>query len=63
MSIIGALLLLAMAATAGVLVTGVVGFLRGGSFNEKYGNKLMRARIGLQLVAVILLGLLYMTQS
>jgi hypothetical protein len=63
MSIIGILLLAAMLATLGVLAVGVVGFLRGGAFNERYGNKLMRARVGLQFLAVILLGLLFMTQS
>jgi hypothetical protein len=57
------LLLLAMLATAGVLLVGLVGFFRGGPFNEKYGNKLMRARVGLQLVAVLLLGLLFLTQQ
>jgi hypothetical protein len=63
MNPIGVLLLIAMAATLGVLLTGVFGFLRGGEFNEKYGNKLMQARVGLQLLAVILLGLLFLTQS
>ena len=46
-----------------VLFVGVAGFLRGGTFNERYGNKLMRARVSLQLVAVVLLGLLLLTQS
>jgi hypothetical protein len=63
MSLIGIMLLLAMLSTAGVLAVGLVGFFQGGAFNEKYGNKLMRARVGFQLVAVILLGLLFMTQS
>lgn len=63
MNFLGILLLLAMTATAGVLITGIVGFFRGGEFNERYGNKLMRARVGLQLVALILLGLMFMTQG
>ncbi|MFO1038231.1 MAG: twin transmembrane helix small protein [Geminicoccaceae bacterium] len=63
MNPIGVALLVAMAATVVVLLTGVVGFLKGGEFNRKYGNKLMRARVGLQLLAVILLGLLFLTQS
>lgn len=61
MNLIGILLLIAMAATVVVLLTGLVGFFRGGPFNEKYGNKLMRARVGLQLLAVVLLGLLFLT--
>lgn len=52
------LLFLFMAATATVLLVGVVGFAFGGRFNERWGNKLMQARVGLQLVAVVLLGLL-----
>ena len=36
------LLFAAMLATLGVLIVGVTGFLRGGAFNEKDGNKLMR---------------------
>ena len=57
------MLMLAMLATAAVLVVGLVGFFLGGPFNERYGNKLMRARVGLQLVALALLGLLFLTQS
>jgi hypothetical protein len=63
MSLIGLLLILAMIATAGVLFTGLIGFLRGGEFNERYGNRLMRARVGLQLLAVILLALMFMTRG
>ena len=62
MNLIAVLLLLAMLATAGVLMVGLVGFFQGGAFHERYGNKLMRLRVGLQLVAVLLLGLLYLTQ-
>ncbi len=63
MNLIAALMMAAMLATVAVLLVGVVGFLRGGTFNERYGNRLMRARVGLQLVAVLLLGLLLLTQS
>jgi hypothetical protein len=63
MNIIAVLMLIAMAATAGVLLTGIAGFLRGGQFNERYGNRLMQARVALQFVAVLLLGLLFLTQS
>jgi hypothetical protein len=63
MNPIAILLLLAMAATAAVLAVGLAGFFLGGRFNEKYGNKLMRARVGLQFLAIILLGLLFLTGS
>ena len=57
------LMILAMGATLAVLLIGIVGFLRGGEFNERYGNKLMRARVGLQFVALALLVILLMTSS
>jgi hypothetical protein len=57
------LLLIAMLATAGVLLVGLIGFFRGGAFNEKYGNRLMRARVGLQFLALLILGLLFLTQQ
>ena len=34
------------------LVTGIVGMARGGEFNEKWGNKLMRSRVFFQVLAV-----------
>jgi uncharacterized membrane protein YqgA involved in biofilm formation len=43
---------IALLATAGVLFAGIVGLMRGGEFNRKYSNVLMRWRIGLQAVAV-----------
>lgn len=62
MSPLGFLLVVAMAAVALVLLTGIVGFAFGGEFNRRYGNRLMRARVMLQFVAVILLGLLFLSQ-
>jgi hypothetical protein len=56
-------LLLAMLATVAVLIIGLVGFFQGGAFNERYGNRLMQARVALQLLAVTLLGILFLTQS
>ena len=43
---------IALLATAGVLFVGIYGLMRGGEFNRKYSNVLMRWRIGLQAVAV-----------
>jgi hypothetical protein len=57
------LLMIAMLAVLGVLVVGLIGFFRGGEFNRKYGNKLMRARVALQAVAVMLLVLILLTQG
>ena len=41
-----------------VLTTGIISMLRGGDFNKKWGNKLMRARVILQAIAVLLIVLL-----
>lgn len=43
----------------GVLGLGLFSMAKGGEFNEKYGNKLMRARVALQGIAILLLVLSY----
>lgn len=57
-SVLYFLIPLAFLAVVVVLVTGIGGFARGGKFNKQYGNKLMQARVALQLLAVVLLLLL-----
>jgi hypothetical protein len=59
------LVLIAMFITLGVLATGIIGMARGGEFNAKYGNKLMRARVIAQGVALALfaLAVLFGTQD
>ncbi len=52
------LLVIAMIATLGVLFVGVFGMARGGEFNQRYSNKLMRARIVCQAVALLLFAIL-----
>ena len=42
-----------------IIVLGVISMLRGGEFNEKYGNLLMRARGGLQGLVILLLVMAY----
>jgi hypothetical protein len=48
-AIVGALI-----AAVGALLLGIVSMAKGGEFNRKYGNKLMRARVGLQGLAILL---------
>ncbi len=48
----------ALAATVVVLFTGLVSMARGGSFNARWSNKLMRLRVVLQGAAVALLAAL-----
>ena len=49
------IVILAMAAVAIILMIGIGGFDRGGEFNRKYANKLMRLRIFAQFIAVLLI--------
>jgi len=49
------LILVVMVAVVVVLMIGVGGFAKGGAFNAKYANKMMRLRILLQFVAVVLI--------
>lgn len=39
----------------GILLTGIAGFARGGEFNRKHANRIMRYRIAAQFVAVMLI--------
>lgn len=39
----------------GILMLGIGGFARGGEFNRKHGNRIMRWRIGAQLGAVVII--------
>ncbi len=58
-SLVNILLLFSLLCVAGVLFVGIFGMIKGGEFNEKYGNKLMQARVVLQGVAILLLALSY----
>jgi len=46
---------LAMATVAIIMLIGIGGFGRGGDFNRKRANKIMRMRIVAQFVAVLLI--------
>lgn len=47
--------LVAVAVVAIILLTGIGGFARGGDFNKKHANRLMRWRIYAQAIAVALI--------
>ncbi len=51
------LLALALLAVLGVLFAGLFSMARGGDFNRKHGNRLMRWRVALQGLAVVLFAL------
>ena len=46
---------IACLAVLGVLLVGIGGYAKGGDFNKKYANKIMRLRLLLQFIAVILI--------
>ena len=46
---------LACLAVLAVLAIGIGGFAKGGEFNRRNGNRMMRWRLGLQAVAVVLI--------
>ncbi len=47
------LVIIAMIATLAVVVVGVISMARGGAFNKRNANKLMRLRIVLQATALL----------
>lgn len=49
------MIILALIATIGSLLIGVVSMGRGGGFDEKHSHQLMFARVGFQGIAVLLL--------
>ncbi|NKB48300.1 MAG: twin transmembrane helix small protein [Alphaproteobacteria bacterium] len=62
-TVIITLLAITLVAIVIVLLTGIIGMGRGGDFNAKYGNKLMRARVILQGLAIVLFLLLLVTSN
>ena len=46
---------LAALAVLAVLLLGIGGFAKGGEFNRRNANRIMRWRIGLQFIAVLLI--------
>ena len=54
-SVFPVLIFATLAAVLVVLAMGTVSMVRGGDFNRRHGNKLMRLRVGLQALAVLLI--------
>ncbi|MSP67085.1 MAG: twin transmembrane helix small protein [Alphaproteobacteria bacterium] len=48
-----------LAAVVVALALGLFTMARGGAFNARYGNKLMRARVLLQALAILLLAAIF----
>jgi len=48
----------------GILIVGIGGFAKGGEFNRKHANRIMRYRIGAQFIAVVLIvGFVFIRQT
>ena len=52
------LVVIAMLATLGVLLTGVIGMATGSTFYQRNANKLMRTRVILQAIALAFFAIL-----
>ena len=63
MSILSISILVALAFTLGVLLTGLIAMAKGGEFNQKHANTLMRMRVISQFVAVMLIVLFAFTNG
>ncbi|MGF1475553.1 MAG: HIG1 domain-containing protein [Geminicoccaceae bacterium] len=50
-------------ATLAILTIGLIGFYRGGEFNRRYGNLMMRLRVISQGVTLVLIMLFLMTRG
>lgn len=55
MSILTTLIVIALISTVVALGWGVISMSHGGSYDVKYGTQLMGVRVGLQVLAVVLL--------
>ena len=63
MSVLQILVGVALIATLGVLAVGLVSMVRGGEFNRRHGNRLMRARVITQGATVALLLIYFLTEG
>lgn len=61
--VLDVLIVIAMVVVALFLLAGVLGMVRGGEFNRKYGNKLMQLRVVLQGVALVMIVLFALLAS
>lgn len=49
------IMVIAMLVVLGILMVGIGGFAKGGDFNRKHANRVMRYRLYAQFVAVVLI--------
>ena len=57
-------MIVAMLAVVGILMVGIGGFAKGGEFNRKHANRIMRYRIYAQFIAVlVILAVVYFSKG
>jgi Hypoxia induced protein conserved region len=56
-------IVIALASVLGALGLGVFAMLKGGDFNRRYGNRLMRLRVLLQFAALALIALAFLLRD
>jgi hypothetical protein len=61
-SILPTLVIVSMLITLSILLFGVITMIRGGDFNHRNGNKLMRARVIMQGVTLLLVVLMFVAR-
>jgi hypothetical protein len=61
-SILPTLVVVSALTTLGILLFGVITMIRGGDFNRRNSNRLMRARVIMQGVTLALLALMFVTR-
>lgn len=54
------LIVIAVLATFGALAVGLISMVRGGQFNARNSNRLMRLRVILQFTAIVLIGIAFL---
>lgn len=52
--VLNVIIILVLAATVAILALGLFSMVKGGAFNARFGNRLMRLRVLVQGVAVVL---------
>lgn len=55
MTVVTTLIIIALFATAGTLLSGVISMAHGGEFDRRHSHQLMFARVGLQAITLLLL--------
>ncbi|MBE0533165.1 MAG: HIG1 domain-containing protein [Rhodospirillales bacterium] len=55
--VLNVIIVLVLATTAMVLALGLFSMMKGGAFNARFGNRLMRLRVAIQGVAVVLVAM------